>query len=173
MVETYNKELEKLSAEGKGTWFTAPWLYAECYLYRLLRSYFTSTKYWKDYDPFRAQKEGTFQASGTAIYSMPHPIVVCWTDADGGVVQSLRLQCMNLRQRSQHSSRIRISSRSSSERWFRCVYGEPFLYAHVELLLTHTTRAGETQPYGSHPFIMMHNAEQRHSGSFALDAHVA
>ncbi|VDB92404.1 unnamed protein product [Peniophora sp. CBMAI 1063] len=70
MVETYNEELERLKAEGKGTWFTAPWLYAECYLYRLLRSYFTSTKYWKDYDPFRAQKEGTFQASGTAIYKL-------------------------------------------------------------------------------------------------------
>ena len=41
-----------------------------CYLYRLLRSSFATTKHWKDYDPFRAQKEGTFQASGTAIYSM-------------------------------------------------------------------------------------------------------
>lgn len=81
----YNEELERLAKEGKGTWFTAPWLYAEyacilshsdhvftscrCYLYRLLRSHFATTKYWKDYDPFRTQKDDTFQASGTAIYS--------------------------------------------------------------------------------------------------------
>jgi hypothetical protein len=29
MVDMYNAELERLSSEGKGTWFTAPWLYAE------------------------------------------------------------------------------------------------------------------------------------------------
>ena len=29
MVEIYNVELERLAKEGKGTWFTAPWLYAE------------------------------------------------------------------------------------------------------------------------------------------------
>lgn len=28
-IELYNTELEKLAANGKGTWFTAPWLYAE------------------------------------------------------------------------------------------------------------------------------------------------
>lgn len=28
-VELYNTELEKLNEKGTGTWFTAPWLYAE------------------------------------------------------------------------------------------------------------------------------------------------
>ena len=29
MVESYNTELARLTEKGKGTWFTAPWLYAE------------------------------------------------------------------------------------------------------------------------------------------------
>ncbi|EIM84187.1 DUF89 domain-containing protein [Stereum hirsutum FP-91666 SS1] len=70
LVKVYNDELEKLSSQGKGTWFTAPWLYAECYLYRFLRAYFSRTKYWRTFDPFRGQKESTFQASGTAIYQL-------------------------------------------------------------------------------------------------------
>lgn len=28
-VKAYNSELARLNAEGKGTWFTAPWLFAE------------------------------------------------------------------------------------------------------------------------------------------------
>lgn len=28
-VETYNSELARLKEKGKGTWFSAPWLYAE------------------------------------------------------------------------------------------------------------------------------------------------
>lgn len=28
-MELYNTELVKLTKAGKGTWFTAPWLYAE------------------------------------------------------------------------------------------------------------------------------------------------
>ena len=29
MVDVYNRELDSLTADGKGTWFTAPWLFAE------------------------------------------------------------------------------------------------------------------------------------------------
>jgi len=36
-VELYNDELSKLSENKKNTWFTAPWLYAECYLSVMIR----------------------------------------------------------------------------------------------------------------------------------------
>lgn len=29
-VAGYNADLERLAEEGKGSWFSAPWLYAEC-----------------------------------------------------------------------------------------------------------------------------------------------
>ncbi|KAF8630307.1 hypothetical protein AX15_003000 [Amanita polypyramis BW_CC] len=66
-VELYNSQLEHLRNTGKNTWFTAPWLYAECYLYRHLRSIFTLTNHWKDHDPFFSQKMKTFKQSGNSI----------------------------------------------------------------------------------------------------------
>ncbi|RDB19624.1 hypothetical protein Hypma_013262 [Hypsizygus marmoreus] len=66
-VETYNLELQRLGEAGKNTWFTAPWLYAECYLYRLLRSFCAATTHWNNYDPFLSQKVSTFAQSGTSI----------------------------------------------------------------------------------------------------------
>ncbi|KAJ7578990.1 DUF89 domain-containing protein [Mycena floridula] len=69
-VETYNTELERLAQLGQNTWFTAPWLYAECYLYRLIRSYFIQTKHWKSCDPFLPQKMDVFKKSGPSIYQI-------------------------------------------------------------------------------------------------------
>ncbi|KAK0478781.1 DUF89 domain-containing protein [Armillaria novae-zelandiae] len=69
-IETYNTELERLAAASKNTWFTAPWLFAECYLYRLLWSFLLQTTHWRRFDPFRAQKTDAFQKSGVAIYKI-------------------------------------------------------------------------------------------------------
>ncbi|KAI0351611.1 DUF89 domain-containing protein [Trametes cingulata] len=70
LVDIYNTELERLAEKQKNTWLTVPWLYSECYLYRLIRSFFVQTKHWRDYDPFLAQKEATFQKSAKAIYQL-------------------------------------------------------------------------------------------------------
>ncbi|EKM52419.1 uncharacterized protein PHACADRAFT_260786 [Phanerochaete carnosa HHB-10118-sp] len=69
-IEEYNVELDKLAQNKRNTWFTAPWLFAECYLYRLLRSFFTQTTHWRDFDPFSLQKQETFRSSGKAIYQL-------------------------------------------------------------------------------------------------------
>ncbi|KAF8623299.1 hypothetical protein AX17_007471 [Amanita inopinata Kibby_2008] len=63
-VELYNEELRQLTEKGKGTWFTAPWLYAE---YRLLRSFFALKNHWKTHDPFFMQKMKMFKQSGNSI----------------------------------------------------------------------------------------------------------
>ncbi|KAI0744716.1 hypothetical protein C8Q76DRAFT_789208 [Earliella scabrosa] len=70
LTDIYNSELEHLAEKNQNTWLTVPWLYSECYLYRLIRSFFVQTKYWKDYDPFLSQKEATFQKSSKAIYQL-------------------------------------------------------------------------------------------------------
>ncbi|CAG8457765.1 5828_t:CDS:2 [Ambispora gerdemannii] len=49
------------------TWYSATWLFTECYLYRLVHSAFAKTKYWRNYDPFARQKEETFKASFVAV----------------------------------------------------------------------------------------------------------
>ncbi|KAF0492444.1 DUF89-domain-containing protein [Gigaspora margarita] len=48
-------------------WYSATWLFTECYLYRRIHSMFARTKHWNDYDPFFRQKEDTFKASYNAI----------------------------------------------------------------------------------------------------------
>ncbi|KAJ7073264.1 DUF89 domain-containing protein [Mycena belliarum] len=69
-ADSYNAELARLAAEEKNTWFTAPWLFAECYLYRLLRSFFAQTTRWAAFDPFASQKTDTFRGSAKAIYQL-------------------------------------------------------------------------------------------------------
>jgi len=69
-VELYNDELSQLAEKNLNTWFSAPWLYAEGYLYRLLRSYFVQTQDWSSRDPFYAQKIKTFQHSATSIFKI-------------------------------------------------------------------------------------------------------
>ncbi|KAI0651281.1 DUF89 domain-containing protein [Trametes meyenii] len=70
LTDVYNHELKRLEEKKQNTWLTVPWLYSECYLYRLIRSFFVQTKLWKEYDPFLAQKEATFQKSSKAIYQL-------------------------------------------------------------------------------------------------------
>ncbi|KXN86683.1 hypothetical protein AN958_09767 [Leucoagaricus sp. SymC.cos] len=68
--DLYNRELDALAQEGKNTWFTAPWLFAECYLYRLLRSYLAPTQHWKNFDPFLTQKNKTFKHSLNSLLQL-------------------------------------------------------------------------------------------------------
>jgi len=50
--DLYNDELYKLRQSSQSSWGTGPWLYCECYMYRLLRSFFSSTATLKQFDPF-------------------------------------------------------------------------------------------------------------------------
>ncbi|KIO17032.1 hypothetical protein M407DRAFT_18970, partial [Tulasnella calospora MUT 4182] len=86
-VELYNTELEKLSANGKGTWFTAPWLYAECYLYRLIRTWFSLTEHWTQFDPFFILKEDTFKGSGAAVYQLALTMAEIDAEAEKGSLE--------------------------------------------------------------------------------------
>ncbi|WVQ83850.1 hypothetical protein IAT38_005994 [Cryptococcus sp. DSM 104549] len=62
----YNEEL-KIHSDEERRWSTMNWLFAECYVYRRLRSYFAATKHWKEYDPFFDQKAETYKSSSGAI----------------------------------------------------------------------------------------------------------
>jgi damage-control phosphatase, subfamily III len=66
-VGDYNEELD---ARGQPTWHGIEWLYAECYLYRRVRTLFGMSKYWKDYDVFNRQKMSTFKSSRPAVLEL-------------------------------------------------------------------------------------------------------
>ena len=52
------------------TWFTTPWLYAECYLYRRLATLFRLSTHWRNYDVFARQKNSTFRSSRPAVLEL-------------------------------------------------------------------------------------------------------
>ncbi|KAF6223695.1 hypothetical protein HO133_000538 [Letharia lupina] len=66
-VSNYNKELESL---GGPKWFSVPWLFAECYLYRRVHTSFSLSDHWKTYDVFSRQKMSTFRSSRPAVLEL-------------------------------------------------------------------------------------------------------
>ncbi|KAF9480662.1 DUF89 domain-containing protein [Pholiota conissans] len=81
-ISLYNAELATLEESKRHTWFTAPWLYAECYLYRLLQSFFLQTESWKEVDPFYDLKTKTFQQSRKSILQIATTIHELEVDKD-------------------------------------------------------------------------------------------
>ncbi|ODN74806.1 hypothetical protein L202_07121 [Cryptococcus amylolentus CBS 6039] len=68
-AQCYNEELANFP-ENERTWGTVNWLWAECYVYRRLRSFFAATTLWKEYDPFFDQKAETYKSSSAAIVQL-------------------------------------------------------------------------------------------------------
>lgn len=66
-VAAYNAELTKL---GPLSWLKAPWLFAECYLFRRMSTYFRLSTHWQRYDPFARQKIRTFRSSRPAVLEL-------------------------------------------------------------------------------------------------------
>ena len=67
-VIAYNEELKYLY---KPTWLSGPWLYTECYLYRLLHTYFNkSTKFWQAYDMFASDKRSALVSSRKGLLEL-------------------------------------------------------------------------------------------------------
>ncbi|KAL8838011.1 MAG: hypothetical protein Q9176_005360 [Flavoplaca citrina] len=66
-VADYNRELNALASP---TWFDVSWLYAECYLYRRISSFFALSTHWKSYDVFARQKLSTFVSSRPAVLEL-------------------------------------------------------------------------------------------------------
>ncbi|KAJ2895872.1 uncharacterized protein MKZ38_006062 [Zalerion maritima] len=66
-IALYNKELEKLKHP---TWFNVPWLFAECYFYRRIQTFFALSIQWATYDVFSRQKLSTFRSSRSAVLEL-------------------------------------------------------------------------------------------------------
>ena len=62
--------MKKLQKVEDDTWFKAPWLFAECYMYRRIRTYFAESKYFKNFDPFKKQKDDTFKSSKVSVIQL-------------------------------------------------------------------------------------------------------
>ncbi|KAL2118072.1 hypothetical protein VTJ04DRAFT_7732 [Mycothermus thermophilus] len=66
-VKVYNDELAR---RGNLTWLDGPWLFIECYLFRRMSTYFTTSQHWKTYDVFARQKIKSFRSSRAAVLEL-------------------------------------------------------------------------------------------------------
>ncbi|KAK4050006.1 Hairy/enhancer-of-split with YRPW motif protein 2 [Microbotryomycetes sp. JL201] len=70
-LDQYNDEIEHAETSGSRlTWFSASWLFAECYLYRRIRCLFEQLKHFQSFDPFAQQKIDTFRSSKDGIMAL-------------------------------------------------------------------------------------------------------
>ncbi|KAL8926103.1 MAG: hypothetical protein Q9172_001931 [Xanthocarpia lactea] len=84
-VADYNRDLAAL---GSPAWFNVPWLYAECYLYRRMSTFFSLSTHWKSYDVFARQKLSTFVSSRPAVLELAAKYKQLVNQLSHGVVDS-------------------------------------------------------------------------------------
>lgn len=67
-ITSYNEELNALK---NPTWQNVPWLFSECYMYRMMRIFFsTSTSFWQSYDVFTKSKIQSLTGSKTGVLEL-------------------------------------------------------------------------------------------------------
>ncbi|KAJ3207061.1 hypothetical protein HDU67_007693 [Dinochytrium kinnereticum] len=57
------------------TFYTASWLWAECYMYRRIREAFFLSQSWREYDPFLTQKAAAFHSSLESVLELSSRLV--------------------------------------------------------------------------------------------------
>lgn len=67
-LQSYNDILATM--KEKPTWLAGPWLFTECYLYRVLDTVVKSQSKWVDFDIFEVLKRDTFKSSKFGIYEL-------------------------------------------------------------------------------------------------------
>lgn len=80
-IADYNAELTTL---GGVTWRKAPWLYLECYLYRILHTFFTlsGSDYWSTFDVFAVPKDESLTKSKVATLELAARVLPLFSPAD-------------------------------------------------------------------------------------------
>ena len=71
-LDKWRQLFDKLAAARKETpsWYNVPWLFVECFMYRKIVDICLSSERYKEFDPFRIQKEKGFHSSLPAIQTL-------------------------------------------------------------------------------------------------------
>ncbi len=67
---------EHLGVSSQLSWRAAPWLFAECYLYRRVQASFCGSVFWHGHDIFKEQKDTTFINSQTAVQDLAAQYII-------------------------------------------------------------------------------------------------
>lgn len=71
-LEHFNSHYDEFSKTKTVTWLTGPWLYLECYLYKIINLFFIKSghSFWLKFDIFEALKNKTFQQSEFGVVEL-------------------------------------------------------------------------------------------------------
>ncbi|GAA6022458.1 hypothetical protein JCM10207_004400 [Rhodosporidiobolus poonsookiae] len=92
----YNSELSKLADQGQNKWFTAPWLFAECYMYRRVRALFSASPAWTLFDPFVGPKTSTWRSSAAGAAALATSLESLIAAGPSSDVEKRRLDFLGL-----------------------------------------------------------------------------
>lgn len=67
-LQSYNDIFDEL--KEMPSWLNGPWLFVECYIYRLVDSFIKCHSKWLDFDIFETLKRNTFKSSAFGIYEL-------------------------------------------------------------------------------------------------------
>ena len=76
-LDKWRQLFDKLAAARKVTpsWYNVPWLFVECFMYRKIFDICLGSECYKEYDPFRIQKERGFLSSLPAMQTLAEFII--------------------------------------------------------------------------------------------------
>ena len=76
-LDKWRQLFDKLAAARNVTpsWYNVPWLFVECFMYRKIADICLSSEWYKEFDPFRIQKEKGFHSSLPAMQTLAEFLV--------------------------------------------------------------------------------------------------
>ena len=75
--EVWNLVLKELEESNENTWFTAPWLFTECCMYRKIYEAVNLIDEWKEFDVFAEQKQNGFLECTSSIKDFLNQLQEC------------------------------------------------------------------------------------------------
>ncbi|KAI6186539.1 Sugar phosphate phosphatase [Aphelenchoides besseyi] len=69
------KDYHEKVGEKETTWYKIPFLFSECFMYRWIYQYYQNTQNFKDYDPFRLEKEKSYHESRNHLLTLAHELL--------------------------------------------------------------------------------------------------
>ncbi|XP_063598157.1 damage-control phosphatase ARMT1-like [Penaeus indicus] len=96
--DEYNRELEKFTIENEEQpkWFTAPWLYAECYMYARIHEAFYLCDPLRGFDPFLVQKQKALVDSKGAVDCLSKRVMTACNSVSNFTQQLLKQYVIQL-----------------------------------------------------------------------------
>ncbi|XP_052272771.1 damage-control phosphatase ARMT1-like isoform X1 [Dreissena polymorpha] len=91
-TKTWNAYLTEVTTqEGQApAWFTSPWLYVECYMYRRIQEAVEKCSCLTQYDVFRAEKEVALSGSQEAVHTLVKFLFSLVKEIEGGKESNTR-----------------------------------------------------------------------------------